>query len=609
MPASGSKVARPAIFAKLFPEGNHPLVLMLVIDLAAFRARAGGRTVGASQFRLDPVFASRINSLMNASLYPVSVRLACLCLLSLSAFQTADAGSATWGLHPTNDDWNTAANWMPATVPNGTSDVANFDVSDVLTPTVSADTTVDSIVFTPAAPAYALTVSPPAILTTSGSGVINNSGVEQTFNIPAMDSSDVGRMFFYNEASAGDGNTYNVDGLLWFDDNSTAGTNTFVETGYPAALIFEANASFGHGHFILQAGTSENPFGAELQITSSGGGDATFTLGGALAPDVDGGDLFVTGTSDRATIDLGGGVRTDEPGSVLVYTENGSSGDSIITAHGGLNGGMGGQVRFYRGAGRNDNSRIILRGNATVDIRAQKLKTGVKIGSLEGHGTVFLGDKVLTVGGNNLDTNFGGILSGSATTPQLTKIGGGQFVLSGPNTFSGGVTVSSGSLLVTNGTGSATGTGPVLVNSGAFGGYGTVAGAVTVGTGAGTGASLAPSAGTRRFTTLTLQNTLELESDAQYLCNFKVQGNVLRSDEVVAKGVTINGATIALHKASQGTAAPGTSVTLISNTASTPISGTFANLADGSTFLAGENNLRVSYEGGDGNDLTLTVLP
>ena len=53
----------------------------------------------------------------------------------------------------------------------------------------------------------------------------------------------------------------------------------------------------------------------------------------------------------------------------------------------------------------------------------------------------------------------------------------------------------------------------------------------------------------------------------------------------------------------------GTIFTVINNTATTPISGTFANLADGSTIIAGSNTLQASYEGGDGNDLTLTVVP
>jgi hypothetical protein len=48
---------------------------------------------------------------------------------------------------------------------------------------------------------------------------------------------------------------------------------------------------------------------------------------------------------------------------------------------------------------------------------------------------------------------------------------------------------------------------------------------------------------------------------------------------------------------------------VINNTAATPIAGTFSNLADGSTFTVGSNNYQVNYEGGTGNDLTLTVVP
>jgi hypothetical protein len=47
--------------------------------------------------------------------------------------------------------------------------------------------------------------------------------------------------------------------------------------------------------------------------------------------------------------------------------------------------------------------------------------------------------------------------------------------------------------------------------------------------------------------------------------------------------------------------------TAISNTAASSINGTFANLADESTVTVGVNKLQVSYSGGDGNDLTLTV--
>jgi len=36
---------------------------------------------------------------------------------------------------------------------------------------------------------------------------------------------------------------------------------------------------------------------------------------------------------------------------------------------------------------------------------------------------------------------------------------------------------------------------------------------------------------------------------------------------------------------------------------------TFSNLADGSIFTSNGNNSQADYQGGDGNDLTLTVVP
>ncbi len=53
---------------------------------------------------------------------------------------------------------------------------------------------------------------------------------------------------------------------------------------------------------------------------------------------------------------------------------------------------------------------------------------------------------------------------------------------------------------------------------------------------------------------------------------------------------------------------PGTVFTVISNTSADPIDGTFLDLIDGSTFVAAKNTYLVNYEGGDGNDLTFTVV-
>jgi hypothetical protein len=80
-------------------------------------------------------------------------------------------------------------------------------------------------------------------------------------------------------------------------------------------------------------------------------------------------------------------------------------------------------------------------------------------------------------------------------------------------------------------------------------------------------------------------------------------------EEVIANGVTITGgATINVVGIILGRLPMGTTFTVISNTAATPIAGTFANLRDASIITIFGNRFRASYEGGDGNDLTLTVV-
>lgn len=93
-----------------------------------------------------------------------------------------------------------------------------------------------------------------------------------------------------------------------------------------------------------------------------------------------------------------------------------------------------------------------------------------------------------------------------------------------------------------------------------------------------------------------------------YTYTFKAKSNNARTDKVIANGVTLNsGATFNLKGAARGTLRRGLVLTAISNTAATPIVGTFSNLPDGASVVVGSNTLLVSYEGGDGNDLTLTT--
>src|SRR6266480_7330806 len=94
------------------------------------------------------------------------------------------ASSAQWDLDPVSGDWNTAANWTPMGIPNGPADVATFGLSLTTDVSISADTEVNCIIFTPAATnPYTISINSRLTLTISGSGMTNNSGHTQNFRV------------------------------------------------------------------------------------------------------------------------------------------------------------------------------------------------------------------------------------------------------------------------------------------------------------------------------------------------------------------------------------------------------------------------------------------
>jgi len=209
--------------------------------------------------------------------------------------------------------------------------------------------------------------------------------------------------------------------------------------------------------------------------------------------------------------------------------------------------------------------------------------------------------QVNRTGGITINT---AIENAAGVAARLTKTGQGRLTLGHANTYTGGTTINKGLLLVSNTTGSATGTARVQVNAATLGGTGRISGAVAVGTATAAGV-LAPGSGTTPGT-LTLLGSVTFNAASSY----KVDANSTsgKTDKLSAKGVTINSHSqffFADH--GSGTLPAGTVFSLIINTATTAISGTFANLSEGLIFTIGPNTYRVSYHGGDGNDLTLTV--
>lgn len=496
-----------------------------------------------------------------------------LALLLILTNQPAGAASGTWLINPVDNDWGNPANWSSGTVP-GPFDTATFETSsitDIKVPPAGGGAA--DVFFDPGADAYTFTAMPGGVFGVNDA-IINNSGAVQNF-VALADESSSGS-FSFNDAmitgpvtftqhpfNAGDGFTPSVVFLM-----SDAGVATFHNLGASASGGVGGRTDFWYTASSAEQSTIVNDGGT---APGAGGGATQFALG---AP-----------TADRAT----------------------------LIANGGSNGGSGGSFTFHNGSS-GGTARVEVFGNGYLDMSDHQ-PASVRIGSLEGDGIVYLGSGTLIVGSSSLSTTFSGLLqpgtpNGGSGTGALEKIGTGTLTLSRASVYTVGTTVSSGTLVVANTSGSATGTGAVNVTAGTLGGGGIIAGAVTVGTGSGAGAFLAPAHGGNKQLTLTIQSSLTCNSDATYTYTFKAKGNRSKIDKVVANGVTINsGAQVNLSGTTQGQLTQGATLTLIKNTAATPIVGTFSSLPDGGIVNVNGNNFQASYSGGDGNDLTLTVVP
>ncbi|WP_171471971.1 autotransporter-associated beta strand repeat-containing protein [Frigoriglobus tundricola] len=186
------------------------------------------------------------------------------------------------------------------------------------------------------------------------------------------------------------------------------------------------------------------------------------------------------------------------------------------------------------------------------------------------------------------------VVNDSSNGYGLTKTSAGTLELDAANTYSGATTVSAGTLRVNGSIAASTG---VTVASGAtLGGSGT-APAVTVSS-AGT---LAPGNSPGVLHT----GALAFVSGATY--SVALDGTTVGTqyDQTAVTGtVTLAGAT--LSPSLGYTPAIGGTFEIISNDGADPVSGGFNGLAEGATLTLGSVTLRISYVGGDGNDVTLT---
>jgi fibronectin-binding autotransporter adhesin len=327
-------------------------------------------------------------------------------------------------------------------------------------------------------------------------------------------------------------------GTLRILNADTTGITGLTNEGF---TVFNGSSSAA-GLAITNGGTTwfnANSSAADVQITN---------VAGVVA-------FFEGGTAANASI-----TSTDR-GEVLFYGYS-TAGDAVIT-------GTDGIVTFHDNSTAG-NATIVSNGQYGVDFSSTSGLLGdgrISAGSIAGTSEYFLDDNELTVGGNNLSTEVGGVIGG--TGGSLVKTGTGTLTLSGVNTYTGATLVDNGMLVVNGDISSSSGL--TLGNGGSLGGGGIVS-SITVAS----GGVLAPG---NSIGTLNVTGDVGFDAGSFFDVEVDHLGN---ADLLAATGTaTIDGGTVRVL-AAPGAYAASTPYTILS---ANLVTGTFDDVTSNLAFL------------------------
>ena len=376
-------------------------------------------------------------------------------------------------------DWNTAANWNPATVPNSSTAAAVFGNSMVTSVSISAATQVNSIVFNSGAGAFSIAVgSYYSTLTFSGAGITNNSGITQNFlTYPNFVG---GAIVFNGSASAGSNTVFtNVSsaspdaggGYTAFYNNSTAGNGVFINNGgqHGGNTSFSENSTAGNATLIANGSPSGGlvnygGFGGGIYFAGqSTGGTASVTVNGNGFLDISNltvPSLTVGSVAGNGNIFLGSNNLT-------VGSNNLSATFSGVLQDGGQYGGIGGSLTKIGAGILTLTGSNTCTGGTIVNAGTLQIGDGVTAGaSIAPSGTVQVnaaGTLAINLASGSTFANavslnattanlyaiqsgtntLSGVISGAGT---LNQTGKGATILTITETYTGATTVTSGTL-------------------------------------------------------------------------------------------------------------------------------------------------------------------
>ena len=339
-------------------------------------------------------------------------------------------------------------------------------------------------------------------------------------------------------------------------------------------IINNANSTldaFDPGSELHINGPISGPGGLELFGNSSGGGTHFFegaaanTYAGLTAIDA-GATLQLSKTITYATV----------PGNVVVS----------------------GTLRLANNEQIASGADVLVNSGALFDFGAYRQD----VNTLHGTGRVTFGTQgFLNIGANGGTSTFDGTMSGVGYVNGYTvgKYGAGAFTLTGTNTYLNGSHVFAGTLIV-NGSQLQ---GPVSVDIGAALGGSGIVGSITA------NGTIAPGNGGPGI--LSCSN-LTFSASGKLVVDLTGPAPGTGYDQlnplILIGANTLANATLQVVPAFASPVIFGQQFTIVSNATPNLFSGTFNGLPEGSLIAAGGYTFRISYVGGTGNDVVLTLV-
>jgi outer membrane autotransporter protein len=375
------------------------------------------------------------------------------------------AASGTWRIAPTNGNWNfisgapvaaIVTNWTNGinyVIPNGPNDVATFGFSNTTDVYISANTEVNSIIFTAAATSpYTISAGQGLTLTISGVGITNSSGQTQTFqSFMVSDSgSSAGFIEFTNNATAGNVTIINDFGATNFRNGSHAGHATITNDVGGTTNFYDMSHADNATIFITGDGTVSGSGFTTFQNMSHADNAMIDNFAPAIPSSTPGVFIPTLVFSDSATAD--NAVITND-GGTTDFLSSSTAGNATITNNG------GGTTNFLNSS---------TAGNATITNNG-----GFGIGSTVFYDTSTAGNATLIANGGSGGGSFGSLTNfrdtstaGNATVIANGGSGGGS---NGDTVFSDTSTAGNATLIANGGSGGSLG-GAILFENDSTGG-------------------------------------------------------------------------------------------------------------------------------------------